>query len=71
MADYTIIRKENTTILLPGGVPAAGVRVWFSVPLTGTQDYVEVPNDQDNATTIKSLIQKKTDDILDLFSDTD
>lgn len=68
-ASYRIDRQEPTTVLLPGGIPTQGQRIWFTVYDTQTTDYIDIPNDQYDPKSVKNKIQAKVDAILELFSE--
>jgi hypothetical protein len=66
--DYRVLRKERTTVLIPGGIPTQGYRVWFDVPETSTVDYIEIPESDDVPAKIHALLKAKTDLIIELFT---
>ena len=65
--DYKITRKERTTVLLDGQTPSIGYRVWFYIPETGTNDYIEIEEAKASVETIHRLVADKTEDTLELF----
>lgn len=54
---YIIDTTERGSLLMPGGRPTQGYRVWFTVPELGVVDFVEIKKDNYTPENVHAAIE--------------